>query len=173
MKSILLLLTFILLTIIGYSQGQTKFDSLLTVLKSAKEDTLKVNLLNAICDEKINSGEYNEAKKYADEAFTLAHSINFKKGMAKSYRQIGITYYNLSNFPLSLEYYLMADTIDVQIGNNIGHAKNFNNIGNVYDRLSDYPKALEYWQKALTINEHLGNKSGIALNTGNIGNLYN
>jgi hypothetical protein len=44
MKRILILLTITLLTINGYSQlqGQKKLDSLLIVLKTAKEDTIIV-----------------------------------------------------------------------------------------------------------------------------------
>jgi adenylate cyclase len=153
-------------------QGQPKIDSLQAVLKTAKEDTSKVNTLNLICWEKINISEYAEARKYANEALALAEKIGFKKGTADSYHQIGIIYDYLYDYPNALEYYQKCLTIMKQLGNQDDIADNLKGIGNVYKHLSDYPKALEYYQNALTINEQLGNKKGIAFNLVNIGNVY-
>jgi tetratricopeptide (TPR) repeat protein len=153
-------------------QGQEKIDSLLTVLKSAKEDTSKVNTLSAVCWEEIMIGEFQQARKYADEAIVLAEKIGFKNGIATGYNQSGIIYANLSDYPKSLDYLQKALTIDELLHNRAGSALNLGNIANVYDDLSDYPKSLEYNQKALAILEQMGNKAGVANTLGNIGIIY-
>jgi adenylate cyclase len=153
-------------------QGQPKIDSLQAVLKTAKEDTSKVNTLNAISYEKINVGDYTEARKYADEALALAEKINFKKGIALSYRRIGYIYSNLSDYPKALEYYQKGLSISEQLNDKTNIVWFLHSFGYVYEILSDYPKALEYCQKALTIYEQLGRKGGIAEDLNDIGNVY-
>jgi adenylate cyclase len=153
-------------------QGQPKIDSLQAVLKTAKEDTSKVNMLNAITTEKINVGDYTEARKYADEALALAEKIGFKKITADSYNIIGTVYRMLSDYPKALEYYQKGLTISEQLGDKKDIASNLLGIGNIYLDLFDNPKALEYYQKGLIISEQLGDKKSIARYFGNIGNVY-
>jgi hypothetical protein len=98
-KAIVFLIVIVSIVNQSYAQkkGQGKIDSLLTVLKIAKEDTSKVNLLNDVSNENNIIGEYKEARKYADEALALAEKIGFEKGIANSYNQIGDVNRNLSD----------------------------------------------------------------------------
>ena len=155
-----------------FSNSTSRMDSLMLVLKSAKQDTSRINLLNDICKEKYQAGDYPEAKKYADEALTLAENINFKKGMAESYFQIGRIYQSFSEYPKALEYYQKSSDIYELIGNKYGVAVDLQGIGRVYFFLSDYSKALEYEQKALAMNQQLENKEDMATNLNCIGIIY-
>src|ERR1017187_4485722 len=168
MKHILILSAITLLTITSYSQGQKRIDSLLTILKTEKEDSNKVNTLIAICNEKINLGDYLETRKYADEALAVSEKIGFRRGTADSYGYIGWVYEDMSDYSKALEYEQKALTINEELDNKKGIAGNYLESANVYYYLSDYPKALEYWQKALSIDEQLGNKNGVADILGNI-----
>ena len=144
----------------------------MTLIKTAKEDTSKVNKLYAVCKEKTKLGEYTEAMKYANEDLALAEKIGFNKGIANSYYEIGNIYHSLSDYPKAIEKYQKSLTIYEQSGNKNGIANNFGGIGAAYCSLSDYPKALDYEQRALTIYEQMGNKEGIAGIYLNIGNIY-
>jgi len=146
-------------------------DSLQKVLKTQKEDTNKVKTLTAICDEKSDIGEYEKARKYADEALALSEKIGFKRGAAVAYNRIGRIYLLISDFPKALEYYQKGLTICEQVGIKSGMALNLQGIGLVYSFVSDFPKALEYDQQALIINEQLGYKEGVATNLSNIGDV--
>ena len=53
------------------AQKQNKIDSLLQVLKTAKEDTSKINTLNRLSRQIWETGNYELAKKYADDAVQL------------------------------------------------------------------------------------------------------
>lgn len=55
--------------------------SLLTILKTAKEDTIKVNTLNNLFLE-YEFTEDEKAKGYLTKAFELSQKIDYKKGLA-------------------------------------------------------------------------------------------
>ena len=87
----------LLFTVCCFSQ-QTKstgepgrtIDSLLNVLKAAREDTNQVNALTDLTDLYINTGSYINAKQYASEAIALAEKINFKSGAANAHNSLGV-----------------------------------------------------------------------------------
>ena len=59
-----LIYIFLLVTLglsMGFAQTNIKIDSLLTLLKTAKDDTNKVNHLNNICREYLLKGDYDKA----------------------------------------------------------------------------------------------------------------
>ena len=73
MKKLILLLTFSFISLTYFAQQNTTggersriIDSLLSVLKAAKQDTTKVNTLNALCERLWQTGDYEQAKKQAD-----------------------------------------------------------------------------------------------------------
>src|ERR1035437_233743 len=68
---------------------QNKIDSLLSLLKTDKEDTNKVLHLNRISKEYINIGEYDKGLVYCKQALVLAQNLEFKKATAQSLTNIG------------------------------------------------------------------------------------
>ena len=163
--------------------AQTKIDSLLTLIKTSKEDTNKVNTLNDIAWEYTNTGNYPDAKKYADNALLLSKKTNFKKGEAKAYHNIGIIYYYQGNYPEALKNYFASLKINEEILNSLpngegqggakkGIAASYNNIGVIYKEQGNYPDALKNHFASLKIREAIGDKKGIASSYNNIGNIY-
>ena len=71
-----------------YASKLSKTDSLLTVLKSTKEDTGKVNILNNLGKLLIKTSENDKAMTYLQQSKKLAEKINFKKGLAGAYQNI-------------------------------------------------------------------------------------
>ena len=92
----------------SHSQNSRKIDSLLTLLKTAKEDTNKVKQLNKISSEYIAIDSINNAMNYANAALQIAQNLNFKKGIANSYSCIGHIYYLQDNYIKTIEYWLKA-----------------------------------------------------------------
>ncbi|MEP7171060.1 MAG: tetratricopeptide repeat protein, partial [Bacteroidota bacterium] len=155
-----------------FAQTQSKIDSLETVLKTSKEDTTKVNVLNNLSWELINTAEYAKAKQYADDALAIAEKINFKKGTANAYGNIGIIYYNQGNYPDALKNYFAALKIREEMGGKKGIAACYNNIGLIYYDQGIYPEALKNYFASLKISEEIGDKQGIAACHNNIGRIY-
>jgi two-component system NtrC family sensor kinase len=157
---------------IAQKQGQEKIDSLMNVLKGAKEDTLKVNTLIAVSLEKINAGEYKGSEEYANQALALSEKMSFLKGVSLSYNQVGLFHHYSGDYPIALEYFQRALKISMEIKDKLGISEVYNNIGNVYFRQGNYPEALKNDFLSLKLKEEVGDKNGIAGLMHNIGIIY-
>jgi tetratricopeptide (TPR) repeat protein len=147
-------------------------DSLLQVLKSTGEDTSRVDLLNTLCRQYLNIGEYKEAISYAGKAQQLAEKLNYLMGMGNAYSNTGVTYWYWGENEKALENHLKAIGIRSKCGDIQGVGNSFNNIGLVYLNMSNYEKSLENYLKALKIREEIGDKNGMANSFNNIGVIH-
>ncbi len=164
-------------------QGQARIDSLLTALnnydaaqtrsanRTEMTDTGKVNLLNDLSFT-LTGINPDEGLKYGNQALALSEKLNWKKGIAASYRCIGLTYWSKSDNIKALEYHRKALKINEEIGDKSAEARNYANIGVVYIRTSEYPKAQENLLKSLKMYEDLKDTNGMSLNYVNLGNVY-
>jgi len=173
MKRLIAYLFFFIIYIsFGLAQN-VKVDSLLSVLKTSKEDTNKVNILNQLS--KLNGwliGDYEKSLQYATEAKALADKLGYKKGIASSYNNIGIVYEGYGDLSQAFENYSHSLKIREEIGDKPGIASSYNNIGIVYYYQGNYPAALKNYFAALKIREELGVRKEIASSYDNIGLVY-
>lgn len=150
----------------------SKIDSLLTLLPKYNEDTSKAILLNKLCWEYKNIGNYDTAFHYGNAALQLAKQLNFQTGSANAYNNIGIIYWNQGNYEKALTNYLKALKILEETGNKKGIAFSYSNIGSVYENQGNYEKALNNYLKSLKIRDEIGDKQGIETSYNGIGNIY-
>jgi two-component system NtrC family sensor kinase len=171
MKSILIILSFILF-VSGKSLSQTsKTDSLLTVIESAEDDSLKVSAFIELGQEVINS-DINQAIHYLDDAILLALKINYKKGLADAYNAQGRALANQGNFQDAIFIFRQSLTEYQELNDKTGEANILNNLGSIYHRMGNSTKALEYHFQSLKISEEIGNKLRIGTSFNNIGTVY-
>ena len=100
MKKIVLLISILsLLKQFCFAQktGQIKIDSLLIELQKAKEDTNKVNIINKISDEYDAIGEFAKEFNYGVEGLAIAKKIDYRKGAANCFINIGNAFWYQSN----------------------------------------------------------------------------
>ncbi len=172
---------FLFFTLLSnYLIGQNPaIDSLQIILKSAKEDTNKVNILYQL------SEEYSAAKdvlNYAQQALSLAEKLSTssikaianagKKGIANASNNIGYVHNHQGDIPKALEWYHKSLKIREEIGDKSGIGNSLNNLGFIYLNQGDITKAMEYFQKGLKILEEIGDKKGVARSIGNIAGIY-
>ncbi len=174
-----LLLTSILIFVLfcnithAQKQGQELIDSLVAELPNAIEDTSKVNLLNELSKfAGWRAHNYDTAFYYAQHAKHLAEKLNFKKGIANAYNNIGITYNIQRSLPEALENYLASLKIREEIGDKLGTANSYNNIGNFHYYQGNYTEALKNHFASLKIMEERSDKPGVAKSYYNIGIIY-
>jgi serine phosphatase RsbU (regulator of sigma subunit) len=149
-----------------------KIDSLQNFLKTAKEDTLKVNSLNLLAQQYINVGTYSRGDTLTQQAMKLAERLNFKKGIADSYSTLGGSLsYQGRNYD-ALKNYFTSLKIRKELGDKKGISNSCSNIGSEYQDQGDYPEALDYYFKSLKIKEELGKEGDIAKMLNTIGFLY-
>jgi tetratricopeptide (TPR) repeat protein len=102
------------------AQENTKLDSLLNRYKTQPDDTSKVKTLQSL----FQSYLYNQPKQaldYAEKSLQLAQEIGFKKGIARSYYDIGVYYSNASLEDSTLIYYNKAKAMYDEISSLEGH----------------------------------------------------
>jgi len=90
------------------AQYNRKVDSLLNMLKKAKEDTNKVNTLNVLSKALWRTGNSPQGMKYAEEALMLAEKLNFNRGIVWAYENIGIHYEDQGNYAEALNFFFRA-----------------------------------------------------------------
>ncbi|MBI3500157.1 MAG: tetratricopeptide repeat protein [Bacteroidetes bacterium] len=158
-------ISLISLYLIPYSSHaqNARIDSLLSLLKKDKEDTNKVNHLNALSEQLWRQGDYQPALQYANEAITLNEKVRKRESGKVRQGESG-------RLTLSLSRSLAAT---------------HSNIGIIYTQQGNYPDALKEYFAALKIREEILERSGnpdskayreaqkgIATSHNNIGIIY-
>ena len=149
-----------------------KIDSLSIVVKILPNDSSKVNTLVEIS----KSYFYTDPDKtisYANTAEKLAAEINFPKGLALSYKWIGMGYYIQGKYIEALDNWEKSLAQFEKNKDLVGQANILNNFGTIYFDQTDETKALEYFLKSLKISEKINDSLRIATALCNIGNIYN
>lgn len=145
--------------------------SLESQLQSAANNCEKVDVLNAAAW-RMRYSDTKYALALAEEAYQMAKSEQYTKGIAYSLRNRGACCALLSRYNEALKLSLEAVEQMDALGDQEGKASALNTLGVVYTDISDYDKALHYYDQSLKIYEQLGNKHGEMLTTMNIGSLY-
>ncbi len=109
----------------------------LKLYHSAKDDTNKINALNNICENMLHDAwvKYNMwVFDFTEEKLKTKHTTQttffFKKSLASSINNIGISYYEYGDIPKAIFYYKKSMKIQEELGNTIGIAYSLNNLAN-------------------------------------------
>lgn len=173
MKNMLIYFSMLFFLIsITDARPQQDNDSLVSILKSAKEDTARVGLLIEICKEKWKHAAYTEAKKYADEALILSEKLNFKNGIAEAYNQTGIVFWYLKEYEKASTFHYKALAIYKSTGKKEGISRVLNRLGHDHADMFNYLKAHDYFRQALELDEQMNNLNGVSVNLDLIGYVY-
>ncbi len=149
-----------------------KIDSLQILLKIAIPDTNKVKHSLQLGLEYRKVGNYDTAEYYTNVGLQLAHKLNFKKGVSKSYMALGLIYFYQEDYPKTLEYLLKAFKMPETLNDPKQKAKLESNIGVVYMKQGNFSKSLDWYFMASRTLEKLEDKDAMAANLGNIGLAY-
>ncbi|MEW6468112.1 MAG: tetratricopeptide repeat protein [Bacteroidota bacterium] len=153
-------------------QAQTsQLDSLAHLLKTASEDTNKVNLLNQIAV-KYWTLDPSRSVEFAGEALALAQQLGFRFGQAKAYGNRGVAFFYLALLDSSEKDQQRALDIYVSLKNKKGMASAYNNLGLVSRSRGDYDQAIEYYLQSLKLREDINDLPGEGSALVNIGNVY-
>lgn len=167
------LLCLLCLTPSLFSQ-QNMEDSLLTVIKHARQDTNKVNALNALARHTLNKS-IEQAKQYALRSLSLAKTLSADssatslKGLANAYHILGVIAFYEDDFLKALDHYSASLAIRLKINDRQGIAASYNNMAIIYNDLGNYKEALQSHYASLKIEEENGNKQAAGLSYNNIG----
>lgn len=154
-----------------YSQNFT-LDSLVKVLNNYSDtDTARAGTLNAIALEHCSKSP-DKAMEYAIEALSIAKSLDYKKGIAEAYTNLGFAFRYQNSFREALENFNQSLEIRKEIGLQQDIAATYENIGNVHFLQGNYPEAVLNYQESLKISEETGDKKRGAKTSNNLGLVY-
>ena len=145
-------------------------------LASAK----KINNVNyEINDLQIIKTVYSDEKNYKKDIYyskQYASLLKNKKAVAGEYNAIGILYFDIANYPESIDYDKKAFVTNSGIKNYAGASIDILNAGHSYIQLKKYNEAKKYIVNGITLAKKAGNKKDadydLAYAYQNFGSLY-
>ena len=137
-------------------------------LKMTAGDQEKADLLNRY-SWKIRHTFPNKALDCALKARELSANIDYKLGIAYSYRCSGAAYSLVSQYQIGLSDLQKAFVLFFELGNKQAIATTLRNIGNIYKALNQIEKSLEHYYNALRFAKEIDDQPGMAYIYGHIG----
>lgn len=152
--------------------GQSVFlDSLKSVLETAVEDTNRVNVLLAICQEEYSQSPV-DVVLYGHEALDLSEKLDYHKGKALANKFIGLGYYFQGDYWETINHWQQSLISFEEINDKVGVSNILNNMGAVYYAEGDDTRALEYYLESLKAAEATTDTMRIVVASINIGTIY-
>ncbi|HSD09269.1 tetratricopeptide repeat protein [Flavobacterium sp.] len=174
MKKIAILIIFLMITVTGFAQDNDlmKIDSLKIELKKAKNDTIKINILNEICFHNFYRNP-SIGMGYSEIALNISTKINWKKGMAVAYNHLGMCNWVTKNYEKSIKNFKKALFYYKELKDQKNTSDNYNHLGTVYGDIGNYKQALTYFNSAYQINTKINHIYQTANDLFGMAEIYN
>ncbi len=171
MRKIVKYYILIILIISKLSGQNRKTDSIYNCLKSSKQDSNKVKLLNLMGWE-VSYFDLDSGLKYAFQGLSLAKQINFQNSNGDLCNTIGAIYSDQGNYGEAFSYLKLGlenceRYPDVYVEGSLN-----NSLGMLFQRKKEYNKAIKYYYKA--IEAYQKNRLSTPVNTmyGNLAGVF-
>ncbi|MBK7028022.1 MAG: tetratricopeptide repeat protein [Bacteroidales bacterium] len=158
-------------------QGQNKADSLLSALKSAKHDSLRIKTLNRLATH-FRSNNPDTAIYFANQAIAIATKTNDTKGKINALIFKGVATKNIGKFEEAMNITLEALKLCNQMLQTVEDkevlslkAGALSSIGNIDEERGNYNESMKNNLEALKIREEINDLPGLAASYNNIGNI--
>lgn len=171
MKKFLLLFFIVSSYYCSNAQDNRAIDSMLQVLKTAKEDTNMAKILLDIGEQYERSAP-EKSKQYYHQSLQLSQKIGYKPGEIKFASYYTAVLNMQGRFDSSLLLNKKALELARQIKDELSIAKASFNTANSFHMISKEDSALYYYMQVLPILDKLGNKRMLGIAYSNIQNIY-
>jgi tetratricopeptide (TPR) repeat protein len=180
LKSLAYLFLVLLFSSRNYGQSKPSTDSLQQVLQTAKHDTIRLRILNAMIeaesDDKIWPA-YNEQMKSLSEKLLSAQTNSAvtktaSRYLADAFKNIGYYYNNQGDLVKAIDNYNKSLKICEGIGDKKRIESALRNMASIYNNQGNNSKALEYFNKSLKIQAEIGDKKNMASNLLSMGSIF-
>ncbi|MBN8652738.1 MAG: tetratricopeptide repeat protein [Cytophagales bacterium] len=160
---------------VGYlplqAQTANHLDSLLQVVKTAKEDSSKVLLLLDI-GEQYERFAPETSKQYYRQSLQLSKKLDYKTGEIKFVAYYTAVLNMQGKFDSSLLLNKAAMVLAKQLNDELNIAKTTFNTANCFQMISKHDSALYLYMQVLPVLDKLGNKRMLGIAYSNIQNIY-
>ena len=168
----------------AFGQNPQSIDSLKKALirydnvkksKGIKDFDLRDSVMVNIYQKLASSFMGNDLKQslfYTNKQLEISKKINFKKGTALAYNNLGSICDMQSDNVHAIKYFKESLRLSKEIGDKCTEANANGNIGAVLSNQSNFNEALKYMLRSLAISKSIKDKNRIATVYNNIGVLY-
>jgi len=171
MKRLAFITFAMFLILILNAQNKKYIDSLVIKLNDETNDTAKANWLNKIASD-LYYVNHDQILEYGQKALELSEDLNYNKGIAEAYNNLGIYYRSKGLYDVAIDYFFKSLEIMENINNPNGIGRCYNLIGIVYYYMGNYRLSMDYYNKAIAINIEQKDRKWIAGNYNNLGMIY-
>jgi serine phosphatase RsbU (regulator of sigma subunit)/tetratricopeptide (TPR) repeat protein len=162
-------------------QSELNFiEDILQKFHKAKNDTIKIKLLNEIVEESANIEVWPKYNAFIKKKSYDKHLSSKNKKLKKRYLEFyvsainneGFLYYQQGNLKKASESFLICLEKFRELKNIKEEASILNNLASVYEDQGDIIRAIEYYSRSLKIKEQLKDTLGIANTLNNIALIH-
>jgi signal transduction histidine kinase/ActR/RegA family two-component response regulator len=169
-KNLLLTSVFWLLTIPLVMAQSARLDSLKNQLSVAAEDSLQVQILNALAYNLVST-EPTLAIPYVERAIALSHKIGYARGEAAGLYNMGYYFQSQGNYTATINYSLKALKLYEKLADKKGIADCLNLMG-IVSYSKNHDVELSYFFRAIKLYQEINDWNNVAKIYGNIGDTY-
>ncbi len=174
MKIVTILLLFIFNFPKSVFSQQCEIDSLQQLLRTVKEDTNAVKLLNKIAYLylHVSSADYEKALPVAERAQKLAKKLSYEKGLFTAYNDLGTIYGYFGVYDKAFKNFLNALEISEKLKDSDMILNSYRNLSLAYSLQGDNEKALQMDFKIAKMVIKSGDSNRIAVSYWRLGSTY-
>ncbi|HIP36389.1 MAG TPA: sensor histidine kinase [Crocinitomix sp.] len=172
MPKITFLLTFLFLTTIGFSQNSKALDSLITIVKTSKNDSVIMATYNKLRRATYYS-DAKASKNYTQKYLKYAQKRSDSAQIILAHFYLGNANVMSGNYEEALNKYLISANYYQQKKDSNRYASVLNSLGAVHEKTNNDSLSLHYYKLARKVGKSIKDykRSGIA--SINISNIYN
>jgi tetratricopeptide (TPR) repeat protein len=169
MKNLFLIL-LLFVSVFGFSQ-KTQSDSLKQLVNTLPDNEKKADVLNELAWAVLFNNS-DEGLSYIDRALELSKKLNYKKGLAQAYNELGAHASIHSNSEEALKNYFASLALKEELKDERGIGVGYINIGMIYSDQDQFKEADAYFRKALNKFLKIRDEKEIAATYNAIGGLF-
>ncbi|HUH33690.1 MAG TPA: tetratricopeptide repeat protein [Daejeonella sp.] len=160
MKTTLIILTLLLLphVLLAQKKESSRTDSLLQALQAARQDTVRVKILNSLASELLKNGKADSAVLISSSSLNLSKKISFPRGEAQAHFGLGQAYASKSMSNDALANYQSAQKLYKQLKRPEEVAETYYSMGMIHQR-ANYDAAIQFFKNGLETAQQTSNKN--------------
>ena len=151
--------------------GQSKVDSLNSLLNSAKNDSTRISILLQLSSE-YQFIELAKSEELVDNALKIAEAENLLSSRAEAYKGKASLESIKGDYTSAIKYNDLALSIFFQLKDSVSIAKCYNNLGTDYFGLGKFDESYFYHTQSYRLANATGEKLQVAISLHNLGAVF-
>jgi len=167
-NSLIISVFLIVFSLIGYSQINRVEDSVLNIIHSTKQDSIKISCYSYLAL-KLEESASDKSLMYGQKVLELSVKNNDKKGIAQAHNLLGRTYSYTNKYDKAQKHLFRSLKLFKELSNKERIAESYNNLGILFYYQNRYQESIKYLRLSAGYYIELQDTSGFINTYNNIG----